>query len=108
MGMRKNTQRRMQGKIKLDMAGNFLERINNHTHGPSETKYDIAKIRANIKRRATETHDPAQGILGIEFGGILEAEDINLPALRHIRRNIRLQSQANQQLLIPADREDVP
>ena len=95
-------------KIELDEAGNFLERINNHTHAPSERKCKISKVRANIQRRATETQDPAQIILGRELGGISEAAAINLPALRHIRRNIRLQRQANQQLPIRANREDVP
>ena len=38
----------------------------------------------------------------------MEAAAINLPALRHIRKNIRLQRQANQQLPIAANREDVP
>ena len=37
-----------------------------------------------------------------------EAAAINLPALHHIRRNIRLQRQANQQLPNPANRDDVP
>ena len=85
-----------------------MEGINNHSHAPSETKYETAKVRANIKRRVTETQDPAQVILGIELGGILEAAAVNLPALHHIRRNIRLQRQANQQLPSPANGEDVP
>ena len=106
--MKKDAEENARQKIKLDEAGNFLERINNHTHAPSETKCETAKVRANIKRRATETQDLAQVILGIELGGILEAAVINLPALHHIRRNIRLQRQANQQLPIPANREDVP
>ena len=97
-----------KAKIKLDEAGNFLERINNHTHASFEPKCEIAKARANIKRRATETQDPAQVILGIELGGISETAAINLPALHYLRRNIRLQMQANQQLPIPANREDVP
>ena len=97
-----------KAKIKLDEAGNFLQRINDHTHAPSETKCEIAKVRANIKRRATETQDPAQVILGRELGGISEAAAINFPVLHHIRRNIRLQRQANQQLPSPANREDVP
>ena len=59
-----------KAKIKLDETGNFLERINNHTHAPSETKCEIAKVRANIKRRATETQDPVQVILRRELGGI--------------------------------------
>ena len=37
-----------------------------------------------------------------------EAAAINLPALHHIRRNIRLQRQANQQLPNPANRDNVP
>ena len=77
-----------KAKIKLDEAGSFLERINNHTHAPSEAKCKIAKVRANIKKRATETQDSAQVILGIELGGISEAAAINLLALHHIRRNI--------------------
>ena len=97
-----------KAKIKLDEAGNFLERINYHNHAPSETKCEIAKVRANIKRRATETQDPAQVILGIELGGISEAAAINLPVLHHIRRNVRLQRQVNQQLPIPANKEDAP
>ena len=104
----KRRRKECKAKIKLDEAGNFLERINYHTHAPSETKCETAKVRANIKRRATETRDPAQVILGIELGGISEAAAINLPALHHIRRNIRLQRQVNQQLPIPANREDVP
>ena len=57
---------------------------------PTEAKCEIAKDRANFKRRATETQDPAQVILGIKLGGISEAAAVNLPALHHIRRNIRL------------------
>ena len=45
-----------------------MERINNHTHGPTETKCEIAKVRAYIKRRATETQDPAQVINRTWFG----------------------------------------
>ena len=104
----KRRREECKAKIKLDEAGNFLERINNHTHAPSETKCETAKVRANTKIRATEIQDPAQVILGIALGGISEAAAINLPALHHIRRNIRLQRQVNQQLPIPANREDVP
>ena len=52
---------------------------------PFETKCDIAKVRANIKRRARDTQDPVQVILGRELGGISEAAAVNLPALHHIR-----------------------
>ena len=37
-----------------------------------------------------------------------EAAAINFPVLHHIRKIIRLQRQANKQLLSPAKREDVP
>ena len=33
----KRRREECKAKIKLDEAGNFLERINNHTHAPSET-----------------------------------------------------------------------
>ena len=103
---KKRRRRECKTKIKLDEEGNFLERINNHTHAPSETKCEIVKVRANIERRAIETQVLAQVILEIKLGGISEAGAINLPALHHIRRNIRLQRLANQQLPIPADRKD--
>ena len=51
-------------KIKLEEARNFPEQINNHTHAPIKTKNEIEKVRANIKRRATEIQDPAQIIQG--------------------------------------------
>ena len=60
------------------------------------------KVRANIKRRATETQDPTQVILGRKLGGISKVSVINWPALHHMRRNISLQRQANQQLPNPA------
>ena len=63
-------------KIKLDETGNFLERINNHIYAPSETKFEIAKVRANIKRRATESQDPVQVILGRVLGGIWEEQSL--------------------------------
>ena len=96
-----------KAKTKLDEADSFLEQIMNHTHAPSETKCEIVKVRANIKKRATETQDPAQVTLGIEPGEISEEAAINLPTVRHIK-NIRLERQVNQQLQIPANREDVP
>ena len=34
-----------KAKIKLDKAGNFLERINNDTHAPSETTCEISANR---------------------------------------------------------------
>ena len=107
-GCEKRPRGECKAKIKLDEAGNFPERINDHTHAPSETKCEIAKVSANIKRRATETQDPVQVILGRELGGISEAAAFNLPVLHHIRRNIRLQKRANHQLPNPANREDVP
>ena len=69
----KRRRGKCKAKIKLDEAGNFLEQINDHRHATSETKCEIAKVRANIKRRATETEVPAQVILGRELGGISEA-----------------------------------
>ena len=92
----KRRRRECKTKIKLDEAGNFLDQINDHTHAPSETKCETAQVRANTKRTATETQDPTQVILGSELGGISEGAAINLPALHLIRRNIRLQRQANQ------------
>ena len=63
----KRLTRECKAKIKLDEAGDFLEQINNHTHASSEIKCEIAKVRVNIKRRAIETQDPAQVILGREL-----------------------------------------
>ena len=51
----KRSRGQCKAKLKVGEAGNFLERINDHTHTPSEPKCEIAKVRANTNRRAIET-----------------------------------------------------
>ena len=109
MGMwKKDGEQKCKAKIKLDEAGNFMERINDHIHTLFETMCEIANIRVNIKGRATETQDAGQVILWKKFGGISQAAAINLPALDYIRRNIRLQRQTNEEIPSPVNIEDVP
>ena len=58
-------------------------------HPPSKTNCEVAKVRAGIKRRATETVIANQKILAEQLGGISERAAINLPVVENLHRNIR-------------------
>ena len=62
-------------------------------------------IKRNLKRPSDREY---RVISEREPEGISEAVAINLPALHHIRRNIQLLRQANQQLTNRANIKDVP
>ena len=47
--------------MKLDSNENFLEQINEHTHPPSQSNCEIAKVKGNIKRKAETSHDTSRG-----------------------------------------------
>ena len=46
-----------KARIKLSANGDFLEETNVHTHAPSPAQCEVAKVKANIKRRAETTQD---------------------------------------------------
>ena len=78
-----------KARVKLDPNDDFVEQTNQHTHPPNQTNCQVAKVRAGIKRRATDTAMANQQILAEQLGGISEGVAINLPAVENLRHNIR-------------------
>ena len=70
-----------KARVKLDPNDDFMEQTNQHTPPPNQTNCEVAKVRAGIKRRATE------------------GTAINLPAVENLCRNIR---SARQERNLPA------
>ena len=94
----------LQCKPKLHVIGNNItSRINEHTHAPNTGRTDATKIKSVLKQRALDTDESAQQIItNVMTTASDEAAAVNLPAVRHIRRNIRRQrQQAGNPLPIP-------
>ena len=47
-------------RVKLDWNNAILHEVNDHTHPPTMTKSEVAKVKANIKRRARTSSDSLQ------------------------------------------------
>ena len=50
---------RCQARLQLTATDEFKVSINEHSHAPSEVQCEVAKVKANIKRRAETTNDSA-------------------------------------------------
>ena len=97
-----------KAKIKLSADDAFLNQLNEHTHPPSQTRVEAAKIKARIKNRAGNTNDTSQQILGAELRNVSEATAVALPSLSNMRRNIRRQRDDHNMPAVPQQREDIP
>ena len=97
-----------KAKVKWTVLDVFVDEVNGHSHAPSQTKCELTKVRANIKRKAETTQDTTQQILTVELQNITPAAAVNLPPLSSMRRNIRLQRQDRNVLPNPLRREDIP
>ena len=78
-----------KARVKLNPNDDFVEQTNQHTHLPSQTNCKVAKVKAAIKRRATETVITNQQILAEQLEAISEGAAINLPVVQSFHRNIR-------------------
>ena len=78
-----------KARAKLTVTDDFIAQTNEHTHPPSEITCEVSKIKSNIKRRATDTMDTSQHILGAEVTNISKGAAVNLPSMENLRRNIR-------------------
>ena len=88
-----------KARVKLDPNDDFIEQTNQHTHLPSQTNCEVAKVRAGIKRRTMETILTNQKDLAEQLGGISEGEVINLPVVENLPRNIRF---GRQERILPS------
>ena len=73
-----------------------------------QTECQVTKVKAGIKRRAEETEETIQHILGTEFRNIADGVAANLPSLETLRRNVRHCRQDRNMPPSPAHREDIP
>ena len=55
-----------RASIKLNALDNFVGQMHEHTHPPSQAKCDLTKLKAGIKRRATNSLDTARQILATD------------------------------------------
>lgn len=97
-----------RASIKLDEAEDFLAEVNQHTHAPSNIKCETTKVKANIKRRATDTLDPPRHILAGELGVCPDPVAVNLPVHQSMQRNIRRQRQTRHEYPNPVAIEAIP
>ena len=58
-------RRRGQCKARINLGRNnaFLHEVNDHTHPPTQTKVEVVKVKASIKRRAETSLDTPQQII---------------------------------------------
>ena len=58
-------RRRGQCKARINLGRNnaFLHEVNDHTHPPMQTKVEVVKVKASIKRRAETSLDKLQQIV---------------------------------------------
>ena len=95
-------------KVKLSPLDEYLDEIHKHTHAPSQTECQVTKVKASIKRRAKETEETTQQILGTELRNISHGAAANLPLLETLCRYVRHSHQDKNIPLTPAHREDIP
>ena len=82
-------------------------RINTHTHPHSQTNCEVAKMRARIKHRATETVTTNQQILAKQLAGISEGAAIN-STVKNLHRNIHSARQERNLLALPLNVTAIP
>ena len=95
-------------KVKLSPLDEFLGKIHKSTHAPLQAECQVTKVKAGIKRRAEETEETTQQILGTELRNISDGVAANLPSLETLRRNVRHSRQDRNMPPTPAHREDIP
>jgi hypothetical protein len=94
-----------KAKIKIGDNMIIVGYVNTHSHAPDEAHIEVLQVRARIKRRAEETEEAAQQILGQELQQLSQAAAVQMAPLRTVRRAIRSTKQkANAVHPVPTDR----
>ena len=105
---RKGNQCKTMIMIKLDINNKIIGQVNLHMHAPSQMQVEVAKVKANIKRKAQTTTDTPQQILGAELRNISQDAAANIPSTSTSRRNIRKAPEDNDAQHNPVTRKDIP
>ena len=78
------------------------------THTPSHIECQVTKIKVGIKRRAEETKEITQEILGTELRNISDGVAANLLTMQILRRNVRHSLENRNMPPTQAHREKIP
>lgn len=99
-----------KAKVKLNSDLSVVGYLNEHSHAADDARVEVLKVRENIKRRAEQTDETPQQILGQELQQLSQGAAVQMVPLRHVRRYIRLHKQtANAVHPVPPDRAfDIP
>ena len=82
-------------KAKIKVKGHdVLGRVNSHTHAPDINRPEKLKVQQEIKTKAVTTEATPQQIITQAVEGMTDGASTQLPAIQHIRRNIRRQKQS--------------
>ena len=100
-------QGKCKAKLKIDILGDIVGRLSEHSHPPSATKVEVTKIKAAIKDRAGTSQDSTQNIVGNELATASASAIANLPPLENMKRTIRNQ-RGNDLPLNPVNRAGIP
>ena len=82
--------------------------LHDHTHAPDSARCEVLTVRQNIRKRALETEEAPQQILGREMQSISQGAAIQMVPVRHIRRQVRrVRQEAGASPAIPTDRATI-
>jgi len=93
-----------KAKVKLNADLSVVSYLHEHTHAADSGHVEVLKVRASIKRKAEETDETSQQILGHELQQLSQQAAAQMIPIRHVRRNIRqVKQMKNADLPIPTN-----
>jgi hypothetical protein len=94
-----------KAKVKIAADMSVVGFMNTHSHAPNDAHCEVQKVRAGIKRRAEQTDEGAQQILGHELQHLSQQAAVEMAPLSIIRRAIRSAKQKRNAVHpLPTDR----
>ena len=82
-------RRRNKCKAELKLQNDqIIGRVNDHTHAPNQSKIEVTKLRASMKRRVETTLDTPQRILSECLAQAYAEAAVNTPRMENVRRTI--------------------
>ena len=94
-----------KAKVKVNEEDlSVVSYLHEHTHAGDTIRGEMLQARASIKRKAEETQETPQQILGQELQQLSQRAAVQMVSVRHVHRAIRMAKQkANAVHPIPSD-----
>src|SRR5215470_1456834 len=67
-----------KAKVKLNADLTVVGYVNEHTHGPNEGRGEMLLVRERMKRRATDSEETPQQIIGEELQGLSQQAAVQM------------------------------